>query len=445
KPTRYKVDGAWRDFTKRREFYRNAAGDTITAEELLVSHRGPVLVQDGRFVSFRWTAHDPSREIDALIAATRATSVAEFQRAMTSFRTPSQNMLVVDRAGSIGIRSQGTYPVRGPGVNGGYLVDGRSAANDWTGTLPIERYPQAVDPAQGFLVSANQQPVDPAVVPTYLGSHWADPWRAVRLNELLRGDTAVTVETMRRWQTDPLSARARTLVPLLLAAAQDDPSIAPALALLRAWDFRYTLEAQAPVLFEQAARRVARAAWDELVPAGGSNAVGDPSGLALVALLRDSASAWWDDRRTDARETRRAIVVGAIKAAYDSLVTARGPAGPTWAWSKAGGINVNHLLRLPGFSRTALSVTSGNGTVAPASGARRSHGASWRMIVEYANGRRTALAIYPGGQSGNPASARYDDRLEKWRTGVLDTLVVPESLGSVRAERTIASLTLSPR
>ncbi|MCU0627549.1 MAG: penicillin acylase family protein, partial [Gemmatimonadaceae bacterium] len=32
KPTRYKVDGAWRDFTKRREFYRNAAGDTITAE-----------------------------------------------------------------------------------------------------------------------------------------------------------------------------------------------------------------------------------------------------------------------------------------------------------------------------------------------------------------------------------------------------------------------------
>ena len=34
-----------------------------------------------------------------------------------------------------------------------------------------------------------------------------------------------------------------------------------------------------------------------------------------------------------------------------------------------------------------------------------------------------AYGIFPGGQSGNPASAHYDDMLESWRTGKLDELV----------------------
>jgi penicillin amidase len=89
-------------------------------------------------------------------------------------------------------------------------------------------------------------------------------------------------------------------------------------------------------------------------------------------------------------------------------------------------------------------VTSGNGTVAPAAGAGGSHGASWRMVVELGRDRRTAWAIYPGGQSGNPASRRYDDRLEKWRTGQLDSLVVPESEAAFPKARVLSTLDLRP-
>jgi penicillin amidase len=101
-------------------------------------------------------------------------------------------------------------------------------------------------------------------------------------------------------------------------------------------------------------------------------------------------------------------------------------------------------VNLAGFNRDRLAVTSGYGTVAPASGATGSHGASWRMIVELTKDRRTAWAIYPGGQSGNPASTRYDDRLEKWRTGQLDSLVVPESEAAFPRTRILSTLDLRP-
>mgnify|MGYP002780171210 CR=1 FL=1 len=445
RPARYEVDGRWRPLQRRVEVYAAPDGRVLRIDTLHVTHRGPVLVEDGRFMSFRWAPHDPSRDVNGFLGAARARSVAEFRQAMLAYRVPTQNMLVADRAGTIAIRSHGFYPLRARPVDGEYVQDGRTSASDWIGELPVEQYPQALAPAQGFLASANQQPLDPQVAPQFIGAHWAEPWRALRINELLRADARVTADAMRRYQTDPLSTRARTIVPLLLAAVAGDTAAAPAAALLGAWDFRYTLDARAPVLFEAAMRRVTRAAWDELVPAGEEGRVATPSELALVALLQDSASAWWDVRATPARETRRAIVAAALRATHDSLVAAHGPPGPAWAWEKTGGINVHHLLRLPGFSRLSLPVTSGNGTLAPASGGDRAHGASWRMVVELARDRRTAWAIYPGGQSGNPASRRYDDRLEKWRTGQLDTLVVPPSREAFPKARLLASLVLNPR
>jgi penicillin amidase len=44
------------------------------------------------------------------------------------------------------------------------------------------------------------------------------------------------------------------------------------------------------------------------------------------------------------------------------------------------------------------------------------NGPSWKMLVEL--GRQPkAMGIYPGGQSGNPASRYYDNFIESWRTG----------------------------
>ena len=446
-PTRYKLDGQWQKLTARTETFRNAAGAVIATDTVFYTHRGPVSRENGRFLSFRWTAHDPSNELDAFVKATRAASVTDWQAAMLPYKSPTQNMLVADRSGTIALRAYGEYPVRPNGDEGSYVRDGRTRASDWTGMLPIADIPQVTNPAQGFIVSANQQPFDPAAVPRYIGGNWPDPWRALRINELLRADDKVTPDRIRQMHMDPLNVRARMIAPYFVRAAERSGNATLGLAakMLRDWDYKYALSAQAPVLFEAAMKRAVRNTWDELSPEAGKPAVAVPPGVVFLELLRDSTSIWWDDRRTaGTAESRDALLADALKSAFDSLTLTLGPVSPTWEWSRTGGINVHHLVNLPGFNRDHLAVTSGYGTIAPASGATGSHGASWRMIVELTKDRRTAWAIYPGGQSGNPASARYDDRLEKWRTGQLDSLVVPETEAAFPKSRILSTLDLRP-
>jgi penicillin G amidase len=446
-PTKYMLDGQWQKLTLRVETYRNAAGAAIATDTVYYTHRGPTASENGHLLSFRWTAHDASNELDGFVAATRATTVAQWQQAMLPYKSPTQNMLVADRAGTIALRSYGEYPMRPNGGEGSYVRDGRTRASDWTGMLPVDSMPQVTNPAQGYIVSANQQPFDPAAVPRYIGSNWPDPWRALRINELLRADDKVTPDKVRQMHMDPLNVRARMIVPYFVRAAErsGNAALAPAASLLRDWDYKYALSAQAPVLLEAAMKRAIRNTWDELSPGVGKPAVATPATAVFLELLRDSTNVWWDDHRTaGSAETRDALLAESLKAAFDSLTLTLGPMGLPWEWSRTGGINVHHLVNLPGFSRDHLPVTSGYGTIAPASGANSTHGASWRMIVELTKDRRTAWSIYPGGQSGNPASTRYDDRLEKWRTGQLDSLVVPESEAQFPKARILSILDLRP-
>src|SRR3990170_3896465 len=62
-----------------------------------------------------------------------------------------------------------------------------------------------------------------------------------------------------------------------------------------------------------------------------------------------------------------------------------------------------------------LPMQGGPSTLNPSSG-DGTHGASWRMVVELGPELR-AWGTYPGGQSGNPLSRRYDDRIAKWVNG----------------------------
>lgn len=70
-------------------------------------------------------------------------------------------------------------------------------------------------------------------------------------------------------------------------------------------------------------------------------------------------------------------------------------------------------------------------------------GSSWRMVVELGP-RIRAMGTYPGGQSGNPASPRYADRLRFWRDGDLELLIVPSAIDSLSPSQVSARLTLTP-
>ena len=214
-------------------------------------------------------------------------------------------------------------------------------------------------------------------------------WRALRINELLRSDTSVTVDHMRRWQTDPGSVRAdqvrsvfhrrgRYAAPRVASLPR---RCAPPRTILRAWDRRYTFDNEAAVLFERAMTILSYRTWDELEVKG--ERVATPSSAVLAELLAQPRNAWWDDRRTPgSAKIAMRFSPASLDSAYRSVVAQYGTQDKGgWRWDRIRFENIYHLLRLPAFSALGHS------------GARRHRNADavvrcGNSRAELANGRR---------------------------------------------------------
>jgi len=137
------------------------------------------------------------------------------------------------------------------------------------------------------------------------------------------------------------------------------------------------------------------------------------------------------------------MLAASLAAAYDSTKRRYGPPDDGgWRWERVQHANIYHLLQIPAFSRLNLPMRGGTETLNPSSGAG-THGASWRMLVQLGP-EVHALAVYPGGQSGNPVSTRYADRLPLWLSGSLDPVRFPRSAGDLQDADVQSVLTLSP-
>ncbi|MFQ5702964.1 MAG: penicillin acylase family protein [Gemmatimonadales bacterium] len=448
-PARYLLDGEWRDLERRSETYLGRHGEVIAVDTMYFTHRGPVMKSGERALSMRWTVLDESGATPSWVDVDRSGSVDEFLNTMESFFAPAQNMIVADRTGNIAIRSTGHFPIRPDDGDGRKIRDGSRSSNDWKGYWPIGDYPYAKNPSQGFLASANQQPIDPTVSRKFLGVNWPSPWRAMRINRLLRADSQVTVDDMRRFQTDPGNEKANLFVPVFLEAARhvlsrnpDDGDLANAAKLLAEWDRKYTKENERAVLFELAMNELTRRVWDELRTSENGVRVATPTQSVLAALLHFPENVWWDDRSTDLVETRDHIMAQSLAAAVREARDRYGePEAGGWRWDGIRHTNIHHMLGFRSLSALDLPVQGGPGNLNPSSGSG-SHGASWRMVVELGPEVK-AWAIYPGGQSGNPASRWYDNNIPRWVNGELEEVLFPKSPAELEGADVAAELTLS--
>jgi penicillin amidase len=131
-------------------------------------------------------------------------------------------------------------------------------------------------------------------------------------------------------------------------------------------------------------------------------------------LLTDTASGYYDDKRTEKVESLSDIVRRAYKEASDSLKRLN----TSLEWYKVKNTTLNHLAKIPAFSYDHLKIGGWNNTI---NAVTSTHGPSWRMIVEMDDSIQ-AYAIYPGGQSGNPGSPHYGDYIDKWVNGQYNPL-----------------------
>ena len=189
-------------------------------------------------VTLRYTVHGPVTYIDSANHKAYAVKAAwlepggapylaslridqakdwnSFRDACSYNNIPALNIVWADTKGNIGWQVVGIAPVR---KNFSGLVpipgDGRY---EWSGYLPINEHPHLLNPARGYIATANQQ----LTPPNYqhwdaIGYTWPDAFRGDRLNKFLDRDSSVTRDKMKAMQTDYFSSPAQVLVPMLRA------------------------------------------------------------------------------------------------------------------------------------------------------------------------------------------------------------------------------------
>lgn len=405
-------------------------------------------LDEQRAYSLRWDAGgDLAGSFEAI---DRASDWASFIAAVESFSVPSSSLVYADVEGNIGYAMSGRVPVRAGG-DGSMPIDGGSGAGEWNGTIDVSSLPRVLNPASGFIVSANNE-VDRGFG-GLITRDWAAPYRATRLVERISKAEGVDMEATEGLQNDRYSLAADHILnglELAIAKAKGNEAEADArIALEKLANWDRLVDARPVVAFYQAFED---AMWRRTF----ADELGDPLFLkfyewagaeryaGLYAVIGDRQSRWFDDIGTvDKRETLEDIYLLAARDAEDRLQDEWGGESRR-AWDKIHAARFEHALGGVAFpfawffNRGPVPVTGDGTTVMRVSWNRlRPFQAweypSWRQIANPGDWDQSRVA-HPAGQSGHPMSRNYFDRNDGWRQGRYRLQAFTRSAVSAAAE-----------
>ena len=422
----YWFDSAWHPTTFRIEDIR-IKGQPDYLDTVAYTNIGPVMYDktfDGnrqtgdQCYAVRWKAHDPSNELKMFLLLDRAKNYNDYLDAIRNLHTPGQNCIFACKNGDIAIWDQGAFPAKWK-RQGDFVMPGQDSSYFWQGIIPQEENPHLVNPARGFVSSANQLPADTSY-PYYLGGSFP-PYRGLEINRRLSSMSNITPDDMMKLQTDNYDVFAELALPLLLkninrlSLGNDELDY---LKILDKWDRREDIDEKGATLFELTWDSLEVKVWHDEFAKSGLDLMLPYESTLLDDLLHDSTFSFLDDINTVPRETLSDDVTSAFRqaAAVARTLDRQG----RLAWANYKDTHVEHLARLDAFSRLHLPIGGGTHDI---NAAKAQHGPSWRMVVSLTP-QTDAYGVYPGGQSGNPGSRFYDNFVDSWVAGKYYTLWV---------------------
>jgi penicillin amidase len=442
--SRYRTPQGWAAFESFSETIR-VKGQTDVVLMTRSSRHGPVISDAGTAVvagltgpgtapayalALRWTALDADvGSIDAGLAINRAGSVAEFIKAAEGNTAPMQNMVVADVTGNIGFIAAGRVPLRGAGndLHGLVPAPGWDPRYDWAGFLAPEQTPREINPARGWIATANQRVHGPDY-PHYITSEWHLPYRQQRIEALLQSQPRHDKESLRRIQGDLLSLSAQKLMTWLRQAGPTHSLGAAAMQRLAAFNGEMVADDPAPLIVAAWAREMTRAVFaDEM---GGDEMylrqVGSRDFRAGLEGVLERNDAWWcDDKTTPGPETCAELVSRSLDRALGELQQRMGADMSRWQWGAAHQARSEHRpfskvkalapwfeLRVPtGGDNYSINVARYH--LKGDEPYLSEHAASLRAIYDLGDPRNSGV-MHSSGQSGLVLAPGYRSFVAPW-------------------------------
>jgi penicillin amidase len=406
-----------------------------------LSVHGPVITERGLTTSVWWAGNVPSQDFEVLMRIGQASDFIGFREALRGWYSPTHNFVYADDAGNIGLISAGYYPLVGQGQP--WLPMPGTGEYDVTGTVPYDDIPQIYNPPGNIVWSANQRQVGPDY-PYYIGtaSNFFDPgYRANEIKRVLSQPGKVTAADMQALQTDTRDFLASEMVPILVQALDREqlaPSEQKARDLLASWDYRMEIGSPAASIWWTFWQTYLAQSFDPWWKAKGvgvdrselNDALGqDLEAWTLAGQPPPCLSNCPAVPPIGAPSCPLGACVGfgktfldmalrkAFHATFAGLTKTLGADPTTWTWGRIHTRELENLAMISGLSYGPRADRGDAYTPLAASDSPSTHGPSWRMVVDW--GTHTFSGIYPGGQSENPASPWYENRVDTWWNGLL--------------------------
>ncbi|MFM9986323.1 MAG: penicillin acylase family protein [Flavobacteriales bacterium] len=387
-------------------------------------------------MSMFWTyTHLPNRTMDAFYGLNNAHDLETFRKNLPLIHAPGLNMNYGDKEGNVAWWACASLIKRREGVNSWTVLEGVSGNDDPLGYYAFEENPRAINPESGFIYSANDWPQAMEDSTGASGLLWypgyyKPQYRADRIRKLLEEHNDWDLTSMQAVMTDSKNEADSSLMrwfadELDSVKAIHDSVFFDQYNYLFDWNGDYDPSLAQPSLFNSMLYNYLHLALaDEMGE--------DRFKLFLQThqvqrtqnlLFGHKDSKWWDDIRTEKKETRRDIVYRAYCHALDQLREEYGNNPKVWVWRKTCQLELKHPLGevavfKPFFNVGPRSVYGGNETILQSGFKLDStghfkvfFGSQMRIMVDFAN-VDSSLNITPAGQSGHLMNDHYKDQFE---------------------------------
>ena len=274
------LDGSWKPMQYRHEVIHVRGAADVVLDVPVLEHNGvelPVISSifpgEKRTISLRWSVYDPANISDPFLAVNSAHDWASMLAAFSAFGGPTQNMMYADDQGHIGYHAVGRVPIRGDDAHPSPLSPvptdtqaADAASHEWAGYIPFDEMPQAFDPPEGVLATANGK-VMPDSYKYPITLDWMAPYRTERVYKLLESVPGHPTEARRgitpkdtlAIQTDIYSELDLIFAHKLSYAIdhaspelQKNKELRQAADLLRGWDGEVKADSAAPAIIKAA-------------------------------------------------------------------------------------------------------------------------------------------------------------------------------------------------
>lgn len=395
--------------------------------EVVQTPNGVIYYENGgKKYALKWTAFNPKNDSLKMIASlAKAKNWTDFRNAIKLWSGAAQNFVYADVQGNIGWTAAGKIPLRKTG-DGSLPYDGATNNGDWTGFVPFEELPSLYNPANGFIMTANQRTVGKSYKYQGVVARQTTISRAKRLQNLLESKAKISADDMSAFQYDLFSIVnsrfAKEVVSQKAASAET-------LKLFSDWDGRMNNESKAALVADQ--MRVAFRSKILAATLGAERArtITIPYEAAFFdRLLAEKPQDWLPKEYASYADLLKACEMEAKATISKSLSADE----TKWSWGAQVKSTFAHPLAVAPLIGTQFKIAPLPQNGAGGAGASPNVGASVSMRFVATPGNWDATRhVIPTGESGNPKSAHWKDQLDAWYTG--NTPIFPFSKAAIES------------